>query len=239
MTDDVDKRPYRRVLGSGVVVLSTAPEHAGPLEALQEICFPTLAPEQRFRAEHYRHHVELFPEGQFCAVDPEAGPDASPEPGSPPPPAGSPPVVGMTTTLRLHFDADHVDHTFDEVIDGGWLAHDPEGDWLYGADLGVHPGWRRRGIGRALYRTRQRAARRLGLRGQVIVGMLSGYAGHRDDMDIDEYYRGVARGDLVDPTVSMQMRVGFEPRGLVRDYLDDPICDDCGALLTLEADVEI
>lgn len=237
MTEAPGSQPYRRVL-DGVVVRSTRPRHARPLEHLQEICFPSLAPQQRFRAEHYRHHVDIFPEGQFCAVDTSIADQESVGAGTSPP-AGRPPVVGMTSTLRMDFDADHPDHDFDAVIAGGWLAHDPEGPWLYGADMGVHPGWRRRGIGRALYRARQRTVRRLGLRGQVIVGMLSGYADHRDDMSIEEYYRRVVEGGLFDPTVSVQMRVGFAARALVRDYLDDPVCDDCGALLVLDADTEI
>ena len=46
-----------------------AREHADQLGRLQEIIFPTLAPEQRFLPEHYLKHIELFPEGQFAAVD--------------------------------------------------------------------------------------------------------------------------------------------------------------------------
>ena len=55
-------------------------------------------------------------------------------------------VVGATTTIRLHFDFDHVDHTFADIIQGGWLtSHEPDGDWLYGADIGVDPAYRGRG----------------------------------------------------------------------------------------------
>src|SRR5262249_58579012 len=86
-------------------------------------------------------------------------------------------VVGATTTLRLHFDFDRVDHTFADLIQGGWLtSHQPDGDWLYGADVGIHPSYRRRGLATALYAARQETVWRLGLRGQVTAG---GGWGHR------------------------------------------------------------
>jgi hypothetical protein len=38
----------------------------------------------------------------------------------------------------------------------------------------------------------------------------------------------------------MQQRVGFEFRGLLKDYLNDPICDNYSVLIVLDAakDVE-
>jgi len=160
---------YRHVLKSGVVITSTRPEHAAPLEALQELCFPTLAPEQRFLAAHYRKHLELFPEGQFVALDGDG-------------------VVGGTSTCRLHFDFSHVGHTFDDVIQGGWLtSHEPDGDWLYGADISVHPDHRGRGLARGLYAARQDTVRRLGLKGQVTAGMMRGYGAVKDRMSAEEY----------------------------------------------------
>lgn len=209
--------PYRREMPGGLVVASTQARHAGQLERLQDLCFPTLAVEQRFRAPHYLKHIELFPEGQFVVLDRDR-------------------VVGMTSTVRLHFDFEHPGHDFDDIIQGGWLtSHEPDGDWLYGADIGTHPEYRRRGIAKALYVARHDTVRRLGLKGQVTVGMLPGYAAVKDGMSIEEYYEGVRDGRLNDPTVSAQMAVGFEVRGLMRNYLHDPVCDNSGACLVLEA----
>lgn len=214
-------QPYRNVLKNGLVVVSTDPSHAHQLEHLQDLCFPSLAPEQRFRAPHYLRHLELFPDGQFVVLDGDL-------------------VVGMTSTIRLDFDFDHLDHTFDDIIQGGWLtSHQPMGAWLYGADIGTHPDHRRRGIARALYAARHSTVRRLGLRGQVTVGMLAGFAAVKDRMTIDAYYEAVRSGTMTDPTVSAQRKVGFQMRALVRDYLHDPICDDCGACLVLEAAVDV
>lgn len=204
-----------------LAVVRTGPEHAERLAELQRIVFPTLAPEQRFSAAHYRKHVELFPEGQFCVLDGDR-------------------VVGMTSTIRMNFDFDHPRHTFAEVIQGGWLtSHDPAGRWLYGADLGVHPAYRRRGIARMLYRARHDTVRALGLAGQVTVGMPSGYGALKDQLSAQQYYAELVAGTRSDPTISAQRAIGFELRGLIPDYIDDPVCDRYGIVLVLPAEREV
>ena len=88
------------------------------------------------------------------------------------------------------FDFDHVDHTFGEIIQGGWLtSHQPNGTWLYGADISVHPEYRGRGLATALYAARQEVVWRLGLKGQVTAGMIPGYGAVKDNMTAEEYYR--------------------------------------------------
>jgi len=202
-------------LGGGLTLCQTGPEHAERLEELQRIVFPTLADDQRFKAAHYRKHIELFPDGQFCVLDGEQ-------------------VVGMTSTIRL--DLELGDHTFAEIIQGGWLtSHRPTGRWMYGADVGTHPDHRGRGIARALYSARHRAVRHLGLDGQFTVGMPSGYGAVAHAMSAEDYYAEVVAGTRRDPTVSVQMRIGFEPRRLIRDYIDDPVCGGYGVLLVLPA----
>ena len=213
-------RYYRR-LPDGLVVINTRPEHASALEELQRVCFPTLADAERFKAAHYRRHVELFPDGQFVVLDGHR-------------------VVGATTTLRLDFDFDHIDHTFAGIIGQGWLtSHQPHGAWLYGADVGVDPAYRRRGIATALYAARQETVWRLGLKGQVTAGMIRGYGDVKDRMTAEEYYEGVVAGRMTDPTLSMQLSIGFEPRALVANYLNDPVSDNYSVLIVLGADKEV
>ena len=211
---------YRRLPG-GLLVMQTRREHADQLEELQRICFPTLADAERFKAVHYRKHVDLFEDGQFVVLDNDR-------------------VVGATTTIRLHFDFQHFDHTFSDIIQGGWLtSHQPDGDWLYGADIGVHPAYRRRGLAQALYAARQELVWALGLKGQVTAGMLSGYGAVKHRMTAEQYYEALVEGRLSDPTVSMQRRVGFELRGLIANYLQDPICGNYGVLTVLDADKDV
>ncbi|MEZ5293311.1 MAG: aminotransferase class III-fold pyridoxal phosphate-dependent enzyme [Vicinamibacterales bacterium] len=208
---------YYRRLDDRLAVMHARPEHAEPLEALQLACFPTLADEERFKARHYRKHQEIFDEGQFVALDGDR-------------------VVGATATVRLAFDFDHTGHTFADIIQGGWLtSHDPEGDWLYGADIGVDPAYRGRGLATALYAARQELVWRLGLKGQVTGGMLRGYGAVKHQMTAEDYYAGVVAGRLKDPTLSMQLGLGFEPRALLKDYLQDPVSDNYSALIVLDA----
>jgi GNAT superfamily N-acetyltransferase len=206
---------YFRRLEQGVTVLNSRPEHAGQLEVLQRTCFPTLADAERFAAAHYRKHIELFPEGQFVALDGDR-------------------VVGATTTLRLAFDVARVGHTFADIIGGGWLtAHDPAGDWLYGADIGVDPAYRGQGIATALYAARQEVVWRLRLKGQVAAGMISGYGDVKSTISAEEYYAGVVAGRIKDPTLTMQLHVGFEPRALLAGYVNDPVCANYSVLMVL------
>ncbi len=207
----------RRVLPNGLVIASARPEHAGELEALQRVVFPTLDDEQRFKAAHYRKHLELFPAGQFVGLDGDR-------------------VVAATATIRLHFDFEDRSHTFADIIQGGWLtSHQPDGDWLYGADIGVHPAYRGRGLAQALYAARQELVWALGLKGQVTAGMLSGFGAVKHRMSAEAYYEGLVTGQINDPTLSMQQRIGFEFRALLADYLSDPICDNYSVLIVLDA----
>ena len=212
---------YYRRLESGLIVMHARPEHAEQLEALQLVCFPTLADDERFKARHYRKHLALFDEGQFVALDGDR-------------------VVGATATIRMRFDFAHIDHTFGDVIQGGWLtSHEPDGDWLYGADLGVDPAYRGQGLATALYAARQELVWRRGLQGQVTGGMLRGYGAVKHEMSAEDYYAGVVAGRIKDATLSMQLALGFEPRALLKDYLHDPVSDNYSALIVLDAGKEV
>ncbi|WP_153801226.1 GNAT family N-acetyltransferase [Foetidibacter luteolus] len=211
---------YRKVLPGGLLVQHMQPYHAQQLEALQRIVFPDLAEDELIKAPHYLRHLDVFPEGQFVITDSDK-------------------VVGMTTTMRSNFDFTDYYHTFKETIAGGWLTrHEPGGDWLYGLDVGVHPKYRGMGLARELYRARHYVARQLGLKGQVTVGMMNGYGAVSNEMSGEQYYQELLAGKRKDPTVSAQMKVGFEPIALIPDYLNDPTCGNYGVLIKLDIDKE-
>jgi GNAT superfamily N-acetyltransferase len=208
-------------LPDGLVVQHTRAVHARQLEELQKTVFPTLAADELIRAIHYLRHLELFPEGQFVITDQDR-------------------VIGMTTTMRTNFDFDNYHHTFKETIAGGWLSnHDPQGEWLYGLDMGILPEYRGKGLARILYRARQDTARQLGLKGQLTVGMMSGYGAVRQQMSGEEYYAELLQGKRKDPTLTVQMRIGFEPVVLMADHVNDPSCGNYGVLIRLDIDKQI
>lgn len=201
-------------------IRNTREEDARKLEALQETVFPTLSKEERLTEQHYLRHLDLFPEGQFVAT------------------AGDR-LIGMTSTMRTNHALD-ADHTFLEISDNLWLnTHNPEGSWLYGMDMGVDPACRGQGIARALYRARQQLCRELGLKGQVTVGMLNGYLPLQNSMSIDEYGTRVLRGELTDPTITPQQKVGFLLVRLMKNYLNDPQCGNAGILMVLDVGKEV
>ncbi len=50
-------------------------------------------------------------------------------------------------------------------------------------------------------------------------------------MDAAAYVAAVAAGKLFDPTLTMQLRNGFEVRGVVASYLDDEASDGWASLI--------
>lgn len=199
-----------------VVVQAAGPEHAAALEALQRACYPTLGEQERMLQQHFLHHLDLFPEADLVALAGET-------------------VVGLGSGFLVDFDFAHPHHTFREMIDGGWYGrHDPDGAWYYGADVSVHPDRRGQGIGGRLYQARKALVRRLGRRGIVAGGLLPGYATVRSRMTVPEYVDAVVAGELRDPTLTFQLHHGFEVRGLLPGYIDDPASDHWATLIVWE-----
>ena len=200
----------------------TKPEHAEQLEALQFLVFPNLVDDEILHALQYKKHIEIFPKGQLVALDGDK-------------------VVGGSTTMRFHFDLENPKHhTFAETIAGGWLTtHDPNGKWLYGIDVSVHPDYRKMGMAKEFYKIRNQIARELNLKGQLSVGILNGYNKFKNELSIDEYYNKVLIGEIFDPTVSVQQKIGFEIKGLIKNYVHDSTCGNAGVLIILDAKKEI
>jgi GNAT superfamily N-acetyltransferase len=210
---------YHKVLKQGYILQNSEPKHCKDLEKLQKTVFPTLSDDEIMREKHYLNHIKLFPEGQFVILDGDK-------------------VIGMSTTIRYHLALE--DHTFLEISDGLWMtSHEPDGEWLYGMDVGVHLDYRGQGLARAIYRARQETCHRLGLKGQFTVGMPNGYLHYADKMSLEDYYEALVEGRLKDPTVNVQQRMGFEWIRLIHNYLQDPQCGNAGILMVLEASKKV
>ncbi len=199
--------------GADIRIDTIRPGYAAALEQLQRACFPTLGAEELMREEHFLNHCRIFPEGNFVAL------------------CGGP-VIGLGSGFLIDFDFDHAQHSFQEIIDGGFYSHhDPDGDWYYGGDISVHPDYRRRGVGSLLYEARKDVVRRLNRRGIVAGGLIPGYAKYKAAMTPQTYVDKVVAGDIYDSTLSFQLGRGFCMRGLLEDYIEDQASDNWATLI--------
>ncbi|HET6603781.1 MAG TPA: GNAT family N-acetyltransferase [Xanthomonadaceae bacterium] len=149
-----------------------------------------------------RGHLAHFPEGQFVAVLDEE-------------------VVGYCATFRLSEAIAMAPHTWTEITAGGYASrHEPQGEWLYGMEVCVDPERRRIRIGQRLYDARKKLCQRLGLSGIVFGGRMPGYGRREKQFESAEAYaRAVEAAAVRDPTLSFQLRNGFNLLGVLKGYL--------------------
>lgn len=159
----------------------------------------------RWTRDHLESHLQQFAEGQLVAVIGDQ-------------------VVGSCSNLIVSFGKNpHRSHTWPGITDNGmFYCHDPFGDTLYGADTVVHPDFRRRGIGTALYEARADLVRRRNLKRIVLGGRLYDYHQRADEMSPEEYARRVEDGDLTDLVLTFQLNRGFTLKGVMPHYVKDP-----------------
>jgi GNAT superfamily N-acetyltransferase len=185
------------------------------LEAIQRASFPSLAHDELISAEQYAAHLKVFPEGQHAILERQTQK-----------------VVACSTDFRTQIDFNHYQHKYIEAVGGNWLTtHAPEGRWLYGADIGVHPDYRGAGLSTLLYIARQTLVRQLGLKGHVAGAMPKGFATHQTTMPIEQYVAKVVKGEMFDPVLSIQLKRGYHVWGIIPDYLDDPSCGNYGVFI--------
>ncbi len=184
--------------------VNLAPEHAVALAELERRVFATIDPGDLYDAAELTRLAQTFPEGNFVVLD------------------GDRPI-GMGLGLFVEFDFDHTDHTLADITgEDGVSNHSMDHPWYYGTDISVYPEYRGQGVGRKLYELRKDCVRRFNKAGIVAGGVLPGYADHLTDMTADEYIDKVVAGELYDPTLSFQLHHGFEARGALTGYVNDP-----------------
>jgi len=170
--------------------------------------------------ESVAEQLERFPVGQFVAVTYEDGAEK---------------VIGMATTMITSRSPEHEPLPWYDVIGSfGLRNHEPEGDWLYGVEIAVHPDYQRNGVASALYKARLALIDELDLKGWYAGGMLMGYDDHRDHLTPRQYAELVIAGELIDPTVSMQLHQGLEPRAIIEGYYPEWKAGHAAVLLVHE-----
>lgn len=155
-------------------------------------------------ASELAHHLEVFPEGQFVAVDS----------------AGQ--LVGSASSLIIDWD-DYAESAHWSAItaQGTFDTHNPLGKTLYGADLCVDPGARRLHVGSLFYEARKKLIRERGLKRLLTGGRIPGYAQFSQEMTPQEYVADVVAGKRKDPTLSFQLANGLVVLDVVPEYLED------------------
>ncbi len=130
-------------------------------------------------------------------------------------------IVGYCATIRVPEPKALASHTWAEITGSGYgSTHDPVGEYLYGYEVCVDPDLRRYRIGQRFYRARRRLTERLSLKGIVIAGRMPNYEKRSKDYPTPEAYLEAVKSRRVrDPVIGFQLRNGFEPLGVLRDYL--------------------
>ena len=193
--------------------INLSAKYADALEELELSVFSTINPTDLYDAAELTQLAMTFPEGNFVVLD------------------GDRPI-GMGLGILMDFDFEHTQHALSDI--GGVEHHDPSAPWYYGTDISVYPEYRGRGVGRQLYELRKDCVRRLDKAGIVAGGVLPGYADHIDAMSAQGYIDKVVAGELRDPTLTFQLENGFEARGVIENYLDDPSVGNNSVLIVWE-----
>ncbi len=196
--------------------IQVRPEHADALVALEAVAFPTADRGELLSVEGVRKQCEMFPEGGFVVVDRDADDR----------------VVAFALGCFVDFDFSSPQHHIDDIV--GRLGSDNHlqfGEWYYGTDIAVADDYQRLGIGRQLYELRKDLIKRLNRAGMVAGGVIPGFANYKNEMTADEYVARVSAGDLVDPTLTMQIANGFEALGALKNYWTDQAVDSWASLI--------
>ena len=150
-------------------------------------------------------HQRMFPEGQCVAEDRDTGE-----------------IVGMTASLIVHWDDYEIGDNYRDFTDHFMFTnHDPAGRTLYAAEVMTHPRRRGEGIGKKLYAWRRELVRRLGLARIRAGARLRGYGQYAAQMSPQQYVESVVNREIVDPTLTFQLKQGFCVIGVVGDYLEE------------------
>lgn len=160
-------------------------------------------PETLYNARTLEMQLNAFPEGQALAeVDGV--------------------VVGYATSLIVQLDDENQIYNFNELTGSGtFSSHNPGGDTLYGADIGVHPDYRGRGVSKKLYAFRKRLLSRYNLRRLVAYGRIPGYGAVQGKMTAEDYVNRVKRGELRDSSLNAHLSAGYEVKRVLLDLMKD------------------
>jgi GNAT superfamily N-acetyltransferase len=188
---------------TGVRIRNTKKEDIHKIVELQKESFPLLANYGNiWHEEELHNHLNIFPEGQFVALEPDGT------------------VVGSASTLVVSLNPEYADHTWKEITANGMFTnHNPNGDSLYGADISTHPKYRHEGIGSMLYDERKQLVIKLNLKRMIAGGRLYNYFEYANQMSAADYAHNIIAGKLHDPVLSFEIANGFRFIKVLSNYM--------------------
>ena len=194
-----------------------APEHLEGAVRLQRDCFPEPFPEDLlWNRSHLERHLELFPDGQFVALD-----------------EGK--VIASASATLISEENWQAHQSWDETVGGPYLStFAPDGSTLYGLDISVHPAYRGAGLGRLLYRARfdlvdHKGYKRYGTACRI--PDFRTYEKANPGVTVEEYAENVKEGQATDRTLTPLLRYGLTFLGVIHQYMEDYESNNAAALL--------
>lgn len=171
---------------------------------LQKESFPSMLKEGSvWRETHLKSHIQVFPEGQFCAEYKDK-------------------IIGSSSSLITTLKPEYATHTFAQATANSMFTnHDYNGDSLYGADISIHPSYRRLGIATLLYNVRKNLVMRRNLRRIIAGGRLYNYYKYANKVSPDEYAKMVVNKEISDPVLTFQLQNGFNFIKILPNYIKD------------------
>ena len=178
------------MLPANYQICQLEPSHYEAIIAICELVYPTETP---YTVEELEDHRQIFPQGQFVAMDVTRNE-----------------VAGVHFTLRLRMIDFHIDDSWDVLTAGGsFLDHNPEGPTLYGADIMVHPRHQHHGLAHALTDQTRLLVQEERLWRMVGASRVPGYGKHCATANIEQYVDAVENGELFDPVLSIHIKDGW------------------------------
>jgi GNAT superfamily N-acetyltransferase len=174
--------------------------------AIQRESYPEVAAGQLYIPLFLENHISLFREGQFCV---ELDGD----------------VVASATCLMVSLEPEYAEHTWHDIIleyGNPHLKPAAGGDSLYIDDLVTHPDFRRLGIGTLLFNARKQVASKYNLRRIIGGGRIPNYGEYANKISAQAYVEKVKSGQIYDPVLTFQIRIGFKVIKVLSNYLYDP-----------------
>ncbi len=152
--------------------------------------------------------LRLFPQGQFAAVTTENGQEK---------------IIGVGITMRTNYQPTAKAKSWLDMLGGYYQVnnHETNGEWLYGIDIAVLPDYQGYGVAGALYKARLGLVETFNLKGFYAGCLPMGYQQYQDILTPQQYISKVIRGELRDPTISVQLKRGLKPVGMIEDYYDE------------------